>query len=679
MDGIAKWGFFERKCESCLGELPFPVFALEIEKGPLSIRTLHFFGGPPPGLEGPSLPEAFQRIIPPEEREKFEGALRKLLEEGKVCEELPLLLPEIRWGRICLRILLEDGDSALALGVLLDITLQKDLEENLRREARFWQEVSERAPVGVILYREKFVYANPYVLKSLGYTLEELREKYVWEVVHPRFREKIKERVRRRLSGKAPGPELYTEIVLLTKNGKERVVNFLAESLPWQGEVLGLGIGLDLTPQKVLERRLTEVALFDGLTGLPNRTLFLERLRALLLGARRHREEILVLVLDFRKFREINAAHGYEAGDTLLKEVARRLAHQLREEDLKARLFADKFALALRDLRGLGSVAAVIRKIQGLFERPFRLDSREIFLFPRMGGAVFPRDGEDPEEVVSKAEIALKRAKEADEPYALYSPELERLLLEEDFLKRALLEGLKKGEFFLSYQPIVTLQKKQVIGAEALVRWQHPELGPIAPAKFIPLAERTGLIEPLGDYVLSQALKEFGPLAREKGLELALNFSPRQFCKRDLSLRIEKALTEANFPPEKLFLEITESTAMEDPALTLKILEDLRSLGLKVALDDFGMGYSSLRYLVEFAVDRIKVDQFFVSALPLDSKALHVIRTILELARSVGARGLAEGIERADQVEILLKLGCEEGQGYFFGRPVRIEDFGRFL
>ncbi|RUM86965.1 MAG: hypothetical protein DSZ24_07290, partial [Thermodesulfatator sp.] len=286
-------------------------------------------------------------------------------------------------------------------------------------------------------------------------------------------------------------------------------------------------------------------------------------------------------------------------------------------------------------------------------------------------------DGKDPEELVAKAEMALKRAKESNAPYALYSPELERGLLEEDFLIRAMVEGLKREEFFVHYQPVVNLRERRLTGAEALVRWHQPELGLVAPSKFIPVAENTNLILQLGEYVLYRALEEFGPLARERGLELSVNFSPRQLREEDFPRKIEKALAETAFPPERFFLEITETTAMEDPQLTLQILKELRSLGIKVALDDFGMGYSWLRYLVEFAVDRIKVDQFFVGALRRDPKAPHVVRTILELARSVRARGLAEGIEREDQVEALLEMGCEEGQGFLFGRPMDIQTFGR--
>ncbi len=673
--------------ERYLAGLPAGVYLLEarIQEEDLKPERLLFASPRLASFAGEESPETLQTVlwnplrIHPEDRRGFEESIRRLMKENEVWRVFRFERGDGRylWIKEGLSVLEKSGSRLLLLGLWVDLTEEKEAFAEPQTDHLLWLSIFGKAPVGLILYDledGRFLYANPYTLKVLGYAWEELRIKRVWEVVPLRFRQEIKENLSWRAKA-GRSCSFFYELPLVTKTGEERMVSLLTETFQWKDRRVGVGIGVDATPQLFLERRLAEVAFFDPLTGLPSRDLFLEKLRALILRGARKREHLLVAVLDLTNFREINATLGYEAGNRILKEVAARLCGGLRKSDIKSHFFADKFGLIFTDIRGTYSLQVVFQKVQELLKKPFRINSHEVVLSARIGGALFPRDGETPEELLSKAEAALKRAKESGEDVALYSPEIERSLAEEAFLRSAMVEGLARGEFFPVYQPIVRLSDRRIVGAEALIRWHHPELGLLPPARFIGLAEKTGFISELGDFILRKALEEMSPLVSQNGLFLCLNFSGRQFRETSLPQKIERVLKETDFPPEKFHLEITETTAMEKAERTLAILERLRSLGIKIVLDDFGMGYSSMKYLVEFEVDKIKIDRFFVSNLLSGEKPRHVVRTIVGLARSVGARCLAEGIEREEELEILKEIGCEEGQGFLFAPPLTFEKF----
>ncbi len=678
----------EPPCERYLAGLPAGVYLLETRVQGETLRPEKVLFASPrlANLASPGSPENLEAVlwdplrIHPEDRKGLLESTRRLLEGGN--EEWRLFRFQRKdgsylWIKEGLSVFERLEDRLIIIGLWVDLTEEKKVSDEARTDQPLWLSLFGKAPVGLILYDledGRFLYANPYALKVLGYQLKELQGKRVWEVVHPRFRREIQKNLSRRAKGEV-SPFFFQDLTLITKEGQERVVSLLTETFQWEGRRVGVGIGVDTTPQRILERRLMEMAFFDILTGLPNRHLFLEKLRALTLRGARKRERLLVAVLDLANFREVNATLGYEAGNRILKEIAARLCAGLRKDDVKSRFFADRFGLIFTDIRGTHSLHVVLQKVQNLLKKPFRVNDHEVVISVRIGGAIFPRDGKTPEELLTKAEVALKRAKENDETVGLYSTEIERSLSEEAFLRTAMVEGLKRGEFFPVYQPIVRLSDRRIIGVEALIRWRHPRLGLLSPAKFIGLAEKTGFISELGEFILRKALEEMVPLVRENGLFLCLNFSARQFRETALPKKIERALEETGFPPEKFHLEITETTAMEKAERTLSILEKLRSLGIKIVLDDFGMGYSSMKYLVEFEVDKIKIDRFFVSNLLSGEKSQYVVRTIVGLARNVGARCLAEGIEREEELRLLQEMGCDEGQGFLFAPPLEFEKF----
>ena len=675
--------------EKYLESFPVGIYVVEVSVESESIRfeKIQFLNAEVERLTGWSRREIeadpywWFNSLHPEDRPKILKLEQKLLEgneRGSHLYRFRKKSGDYLWIKDYFSVIARDNSRFLLAGLWLDFSREKALEEELREKEAFFRLFVTKAPVAILLYDERIIYANPYAEKLTGYRLEELRKKYIWELAPPSHREAIKEIVARGLRGEKI-PKYYHEFVILTKDGQEKVRRFYAETVKYKGRYLGLAIGFDITPEKNLEKRLVEVTFFDPLTGLPNRNLFVEKLKILLAKARRRKEGLMVAILDLVKFREINATFGFENGNTILKQVGKRLERTLREGDVKSRFFADKFGLVLTELRTPYDIWVVRERLKKLFKKPFRVGDRDLYLSANIGVALFPRDGTKAEELLQKAEIALKRAKESGENYfAFYSPEMEKELLEGAFFRNALVEGLRRQEFFLEYQPILDLRTKRVIGVEALIRWRHPELGLISPAKFIPVAEKSGFIFELEEFILSQSLKEMALLSNPD-LFLAVNFSGRQFRDPRLPEKIEAALKSFDFPPEKFILEITETAAMENAERSRKILSNLRGVGIKIALDDFGIGYSSMKYLIEFEVDKIKIDRSFVTAMLKSEKALKVINTVIELSHGIGVSCLAEGIENKEQLEKLIGLGCDEGQGFYFARPMGLEALTEFL
>ncbi|OAQ21738.1 bifunctional diguanylate cyclase/phosphodiesterase [Thermosulfurimonas dismutans] len=686
---LENWDSLKPQCEKYLESFPVGIYVVEVSVESESIRfeKIKFLNAEVERLTGWSRKEIeaepywWFNNLHPEDRPKILKLEQKLLESNERGSHLYRFRKksgDYLWIKDYFSVISRDDSRFLLAGLWLDFSREKALEEELQEKEAFFRLFVTKAPVAILLYDERIIYANPYVEKLTGYPLEELRKKYIWELATPSHREAIKEIVARRLRGEKI-PKYYHEFVILTKDGQEKVGRFYAETVKYKGRYLGLAIGFDITPEKTLKKRLVEVAFFDPLTGLPNRDLFIEKLKILLAKARRRKEGLMVAILDLVKFREINATFGFENGNTILRQVGERLKRTLREGDVKSRFFADKFGLVLTELRTPYGIWVVMEKLKKLFKQPFRVGDRDLYLSANIGVALFPRDGTKAEELLQKAEIALKRAKESGENYfAFYSPEMEKELLEDAFFRNALVEGLRRQEFFLEYQPILNLRTKRVIGVEALIRWRHPELGLISPAKFIPVAEKSGFIFELEEFILSQSLKEMALLSNPD-LFLAINFSGRQFRDPKLPEKIEAALKGFDFPPEKFILEITETAAMEDAERSRKILSNLREIGIKIALDDFGIGYSSMEYLIEFEVDKIKIDRSFVTAMLKSEKALKVINTVIELSHGIGVSCLAEGIENKEQLEKLICLGCDEGQGFYFAPPMGLEALTEFL
>lgn len=454
-----------------------------------------------------------------------------------------------------------------------------------------------------------------------------------------------------------------------------------------QGAYLGMGTGHDLM-QTLTERKqahLYHLAHFDALTGLPNRLLFEDRLTQALVHERRAGKLVALLFLDLDRFKAINDTFGHAVGDLLLKAVSKRLSQTVRESDTVARMGGDEFTLIFSGIHeplDAGKIAHLILEVMG---KPFVLEGHEVFVSTSIGITLYPldTDGIDPIETLLKnADTAMYKAKDRGKNnYQFFTPEMNVATLERMLLENDLRKALENDEFILHYQPRIHCADSSVSGMEALIRWQHPKLGLVSPATFIPLAEETGLIVPIGEWVLRTACLQTKAWhdAGMPPLRVAVNISARQFKHADLILTIEKVLHETGLSPRFLEVELTESLAMEDVQQTIVTLNALNNMGISIAIDDFGTGYSSLAYLKRFPVDFLKIDQSFVRDIVDNSDSAAIAKAIIAMAHNLNLEVVGEGVETSEQFDFLRQNDCEEVQGYLFSRPLCVEEFNHYI
>jgi diguanylate cyclase (GGDEF)-like protein len=429
-----------------------------------------------------------------------------------------------------------------------------------------------------------------------------------------------------------------------------------------------------LEVERQLEEQLRHQAFHDPLTGLANRARFMDRLEHGLIRASRSRTMLAVLFMDLDDFKSVNDSLGHALGDGLLREVGRRLEACLRIGDTAARLGGDEFAVLLDDVGGESDPVLVAERVLEVLRPPFRLGEHEVFVRVSIGGAISaPRLSAD--ELLRRSDVAMYTAKSLGKGrYALYDPTMETSMVERLELATDLQRAVERDEFVLHYQPSVVLSDGRIAGVEALLRWQHPTRGLVAPADFIKVAEETGLILPIGAWVLREACRQ----AREWQLEnpadppltMAVNVSARQVHQPGLPIVLAEALEESGLPPHTLILEITESVMMRDGEAAIERLNELRALGVRLAIDDFGTGYSSLSYLRRFPIDILKIDKSFVDGVNAPGRERDLARSIIELGRTLNLEIVAEGVEDADQLQWLRSLDCDKAQGFLFSHPL---------
>jgi len=468
-----------------------------------------------------------------------------------------------------------------------------------------------------------------------------------------------------------PGdPEVRGALCAVAREG------FAAEELNFLDAVAAvLSAGLK---RLASEERLAYLAQFDSLTGLPNRGLLADRFAQMIEQARRRGLILSVLFVDLDDFKSVNDTLGHAAGDELPKEAARRLSDAVRQGDTVARISGDEFALVLADLSRQEDAALVAQKIVEQLAAPFQIAGHEVLVTASVGIASYPADGHDAESLLGAADAAMYRAKQSGRnTYQFFTSEINQRTRARALLGADLRRALEREEFSLVYQPKFDLATMRPCGGEALLRWNHPERGQVSPAQFVHVLEESGLIVKVGEWLLARACEDLLAInaASARPVPIAVNLSARQFRQHDLAARIRALIAEAGVPPELIELEITESHLMHDPAHAIHAMRTLRDEGVRIAIDDFGTGYSSLAYLTRFPVAALKIDRSFVAGIGREASDAAIVRTIIEMARSLGSTVIAEGVETQAQVGFLRRFGCHQAQGFFFAPPMAIGEF----
>ncbi len=440
----------------------------------------------------------------------------------------------------------------------------------------------------------------------------------------------------------------------------------------WAGNVIfALMLALVLMWRRA-DQRIHVLANYDNVTGLPNRNLLHDRLMQGISLARRHGQMVGVLFVDLDDFKTINDSLGHQVGDKLLRDLATRLAASVRQVDTVARIGGDEFVIVVTEISHRDDLVFIAEKLLDSLAKPFLLEGHELFISASTGVAVFPEDGEDEATLLRNADSAMYHAKERGKGnYRFYASEMNASAMERLSLINDLHRALQRNEFILHYQPQVHLKTGKVVGVEALIRWQHPQNGLISPVKFIPLAEETRQIIPIGQWVMHQACAQ-AVQWHKRGfpLTMAINLSALQIEEETLVELVDDALRTTGMDPRLLELELTESLLIQQPEVIYKICQQLREKGVRLAIDDFGTGYSSLSHLSKLPIDKLKIDKSFVRDINTDPSDLSIVETIINMAHSLRLKSIAEGVETAEQAEILRRLNCDEVQGYSFGKPM---------
>ncbi|MHB8841133.1 MAG: putative bifunctional diguanylate cyclase/phosphodiesterase, partial [Candidatus Aquicultor sp.] len=576
------------------------------------------------------------------------------------------------------------GELTTVIETLQDFTDRKQAEEALENERNFTSTILDTVGALVILLdcEGRIALFNRACEEMTGYTFEEVRGRHIWDIlIPPEEIESTKAVFAELTAGKFPNRH---ESSWLAKTGERRLIAWSNTALVGDdGEVQWvIPIGMDVTDRKQAEETINYMSYYDTLTGLPNRALFNDRLNLALAYAHRNQEVFAVMCLDLDSFKSINDTMGHVVGDEVLQGISKRLQECLREGDTVARLGGDEFALLLPQVTGVENVVKVAQKIFDAIQPPFNFDERDFYTTTSIGVSLYPYDGDDPQTLIKNAEVALYRAKEQGRAnYQLYAPAMNAKAFERLAMENSMRKALEREEFIVYYQPIVDITTGRIISMEALIRWQHPALGLVSPAEFIPLAEETGLIVPIGEWALKTACEQ-NKAWQKSGLpevRISVNLSARQFQQQNLVEMVNQTLEATGLAPEYLEFEITESVVMKDADAAIAILHEMKKRGIKVAIDDFGTGYSSLGYLKRFPIDKLKIDKLFVHTVTTDPSDEAIAEAIIAMAKSLNLRVVAEGVETVEQLELLHSLRCDEMQGYLYSRPLPAKEATKLL
>jgi diguanylate cyclase (GGDEF)-like protein/PAS domain S-box-containing protein len=579
---------------------------------------------------------------------------------------------------------------------LTDVTLRVQYKEDLTRALSFNKSVVACSPFSIIVTdREGLITClNPAAENMLRYQQSELLGQPYTDLHEPN---EIAQRAGD-LSSQfgfevEPGHHVFRlspekgliderEWTYIRKDGSRIPVQLSVSALrdPDESIIGFLGISYDLTEKKRAEEYIHHVAHHDPLTGLPTRTLLRDRLGVFIERAKRSQENLAVMMVDLDNFKRVNDSLGHQAGDIVLCEISQRLKACVRKSDTVARMGGDEFIVLLPDLRSFSDAQEISQKLLARVAQPIRIGTHDIIVTASIGIAIFP-DCEDVDALFKNADLAMYAVKARGRNGSeLYTPDLAMPGLGQLEMESALRNALDAGEFEIVYQPQISFADNKMLGVEALLRWNSNAFGPVAPDIFIPIAEETGLIVPIGNWILVEACREIAALQNRLGVQcsVGVNISPRQFQQKDFPATVETALLASGLKPHQLELEITEQLLMVDSEESLEIMQRVRKLGVRFAIDDFGTGFSNMGYITRFAVDRIKIDRSFISRCDVDPTSRAVTSAIIALAHSLDIEVIAEGVESEQHVEMLTQMSCDQAQGFFYSQPLKPADLERF-
>ncbi len=564
-----------------------------------------------------------------------------------------------------------------------DVTERLKIRNELRESEERFRLTFNLAGVGLahVASNGKILRVNQRMQEILGYSEQALQEIDYLEMIHPDDRDADRIPLQQVLRGETDSYSL--EKRYRHKQGHYVWTQFSMSSIRADQEADRYFIVVleDISERKRHAEELVRMAQYDALTTLPNRVLLHDRLQYAMRVAMRTKKQLALLFLDLDRFKDVNDSLGHEAGDQMLKEISQRLLSQLRGSDTVARLGGDEFVILLHDIEREEQAATVARKVLTAIAKPITIRNVEFLPTASLGISLFPRDGEDGETLLRNADIAMYRAKELGKnTFEFYSEAMNQALMNRLKIESGLRHALDNQEFMLHFQPQVRADSGAVIGAEALIRWTAADGSAIGPDTFIPIAEESGLIVPIGDWVLREACRQ-ASLWHEQGIGpvfITVNLSARQL-RDDIVALVRSALDETGCDPACLELELTESMLMQSPDEIAEKLRQLRDLGVHIAIDDFGTGYSSLTYLRKFPIDTLKIDRHFIAELNEDGDSMAIVRAVIAMGRAMGYQVVAEGVETQDQIDLLKRENCHAMQGYFFSHPVPAPTLLRML
>jgi diguanylate cyclase (GGDEF)-like protein/PAS domain S-box-containing protein len=676
----------KRFLDALIDTIPTPVLVKDEQHRYIGVNAsfCQFFRNPPEQILGRT---DFDFFAPHDARFYQQTDDEALNGRAPVAYERPYTIGgDVRWMLVRKSALTRPDGSRVVVLVLIDVTERRAAEEQLRvSEARFRDFA---AAAGEYVWEAdlegRITYVSSRVQSVWGYSDQELMSRAPAELMPPGEAERVREWLRHYTRPDGSFNDL--EHMIVNRQGETRWVLINAVGIfDATGKRIGQrGTGRDITDRKTAEARISYLATRDPLTELPNRVLFNDRLEQGIVAARRTGQSLALLFVDLDRFKNINDSLGHQVGDLLLKEVANRMHGCIRKGDTLSRLGGDEFVVTLEGLQQAEDAAQVAAKIIKALSRPCEIAGHTLNTSCSIGISIYPLDADDDRALMKNADTAMYHAKEKGRNnYQFFSPEMNVRAVERHTLETALRVALERQQFVLYYQPQVDMRSGKIVGMEALLRWQHPERGMLSPATFMAVAEESGLIEPIGQWVLRNACQR-AKAWLDNGyppLKVAVNISSRELIHpREFARGISRILSSTGLDPRYLELEMTESLLVQNADENIAVLRKLGQDGVRIAVDDFGTGYSSLSYLRQLPIDALKIDRSFVRDIERDPEDMEIIRAIVAMAHSLGLQVTAEGVETRGQLDALTRLECDEYQGYLFSKPLpAMELAARFL